>query len=93
MVNRNDAKTYCVTTDSPNVHSSVKADRPWEKISKGLNTKIWREVPKVNLPVIHDLNNGKILQPQFFITSIVPEDYMVSWYQWLVFFLQLIAVT
>jgi hypothetical protein len=31
-----------------------------------LNTKIWREVPKVNLHVIHDLNNGKILQQQLF---------------------------
>jgi hypothetical protein len=48
------------------------------------------EEPKVNLPVIHDINNRKILQPQFFISSIVPEGYLVSWYQWVVFFLQLI---
>jgi hypothetical protein len=33
---------------------------------------------KINLPVIHDLNNGKILQPQFLISSIVPEGYLVS---------------
>ena len=34
-----------------------------------LNTKIGREVPKVNLPVIHDLNNGKLLQPKFFLSA------------------------
>jgi hypothetical protein len=50
------------------------------------------EESKVNLPVIHDINNGKILQSQFFISSIVPEGYLVSWYQWLVFFLQLIEL-
>jgi hypothetical protein len=57
-----------------------------------LNTKIGREVPKVNLSVIHDLNNGKILQIKFFISSIVPEGYLVSWYEWSVFFLQLILI-
>jgi hypothetical protein len=46
------------------------------------------EEPKVNLPVIHDINNGKILQAQFLISLIVPEGYLVSLYQWLVFFLQ-----
>jgi hypothetical protein len=37
---------------------------PW-KLHVFLKTRIWKEVSKVKLPVIHDLNNGKILQPQF----------------------------
>ena len=55
-----------------------------------LKTKIWREVTKVNLLVNHDLNNRKNVAATVFILSIVPEGYLVSWYQWVVFFLQLI---
>jgi hypothetical protein len=46
-----------------------------------LNGKIQRKVPKVNLPVSYDLNNGKISQPQYLTSSIVSE---VFW-QWFSF--------
>jgi hypothetical protein len=35
-----------------------------------LNANIGREVPNINPPVIHDLTNGKILQPKFVISSV-----------------------
>jgi hypothetical protein len=52
--------------------------------------RIWMELSTFKLHVNHDLNIGKILQPQYLNSSIVPEGYLVSWSQWLVFFLQLI---
>ena len=44
-------------------------------------TKIWSEMPNVNLPVNNNLDNGKNIAASFFISSIVPEGYLVSWYQ------------
>jgi hypothetical protein len=37
-----------------------------DSLKNMLKHEDWRVVPKVNLPVILDLNNGKILQQRFF---------------------------